>query len=323
MKKSFSIIVALVVIIAVAGGVVLYLDLQKNAIPIYWEDMPKNTNPNLKYFGYYHFGGDIIEEVASFGHSNMCKVDGDYTEELIRLIDNGFQVFVMIRHMFFESQGTPADWEERWESVKATIDPYIDKILGFYVDEPIRYDLLTGENIGKSMEAFHFACQTVRADYPNKKMMAVLTINDLSKKEYSREYYKYCTDLGYDFYLKWNKKSVLNNISVLENYIAVDNQNIWLIPKGFYTVDFKEDDLYWLIEPKDIPPGEDVLDWIKGSYEIAVADERIVGLFCFVYDNEHFTIPLRKFFLPDSDYYNEEVYGVYNQIGHAVIANCK
>ncbi len=323
MKKILSIAVALITIIAVAGGVIVYIDWQANFIPIYWEDMPPNSNENLKYFGYYHFSDDRIEEVASFGHSNMCKVDGDDTQELMRLIDNGFFVFVMIRHMFFSSGGTPDNWQEKWEAVKATIDPYIDRILGFYVDEPIKYDLTTGENVGKSMESFHFACNTVRADYPDKKMMAVLTVNDLSKKEYSREYYKYCTDLGYDFYPKWNKKSVLKFISTLEDSIAVDNQDIWLIPKGFYTVDVKADDLYWLIEPRDLPPGEDVLDWIKGSYEIAVADSRIVGIFCFVYDNDNFTIPLRKFFLPDSEHYNEEVYGVYNQIGHAVIANCK
>jgi hypothetical protein len=154
-------------------------------------------------------------------------------------------------------------------------------------------------------------------------MMSVMTLDDVQHKDYSREYYRYCTDLAYDYYPRWDRESVLENISILENEIAVNNQDIWLIPKAFYTVDPNGGDLYWLIEDRSLPIGQDVLDWIKGSYEIAVADKRIVGLFCFVYDNDGFTVPLRKFFLKESEYYNEEVFGVYNQIGRAIIANDK
>lgn len=319
MKKLVIVLLVAINIAAIVGGLAYSV---RNTPPerIFWEEMPENTNVNLKYFGYYHFGGNVIEEVASFGHSNMCKLDGD-DDELKRLLDNGFQVFIMIRHMFFKNNETPADWSTRWAKVKAAIDPHIDQILGFYVDEPVRLDIFSNENIGKSMQSFHFACQQVRQDYPDKRMMSVLTINDIKNYDYSREYYKYCTDLGYDFYPRWDRDDVLSDINTLETQIAVNNQAIWLIPKAFYTVLERDSDLYWLIEDRTIPIGQDILDWIKGSYEIAVADHRITGIFCFVYDNDGYTASLRKFFMKDSEFYNEEIFGVYDQIGKAVIAN--
>ncbi|MDD3946775.1 MAG: hypothetical protein PHI19_02940 [Clostridia bacterium] len=325
MKKALIVILVVMNIAAIVCATSLFLNKPEEApeVPVYWEEMPPNTNENLKYFGYYHFGDDRVEEVASFGHSNMCKVDGDHEEDLMRLLDNGFQVFIMIRHMFFSDGEINPEWSEKWESVKTLINPHLDQILGFYVDEPIKRNMPNSENVGKSKESFHFACQKVREDYPDKRMMAVLTIFDIIYSDYSREYYQYCTDLGYDFYPTWNKDEVLDNVETLENSIAVGGQDIWLIPKAFYTVDYKEGDLYWLMEDQTLPIGHDVLDWIKGSYEIAVEDQRIVGIFCFVYDNDTFTVPMRKFFLKESEYYNEEVYGVYNQIGRAVIANDK
>jgi hypothetical protein len=321
MKKIINIVAGLLCFAVVCGATVVYLDYRNSQI--YWADMPSNTNENLKYFGYYHFSGDRVQEVASFGHSNMCKIDGDDTQGVLELINNGFQVFIMIRHMFFRGGDLREDWQSRWEAVKTVIDAHYDSILGFYVDEPVRRNLTSDENVGKSMEAFHFACRKVLEDYPAKRMMSVMTLDDVQHKDYSREYYRYCTDLAYDYYPRWDRESVLENISILENEIAVNNQDIWLIPKAFYTVDSNGGDLYWLIEDRSLPIGQDVLDWIKGSYEIAVADKRIVGLFCFVYDNDGFTVPLRKFFLKESEYYNEEVFGVYNQIGRAIIANDK
>ncbi len=73
------------------------------------------------------------------------------------------------------------------------------------------------------------------------------------------------------------------------------------------------------IENSELPVGEDVLRWIKGSYIMAAADPRIVGIFAFVYDNDGYEIDLRHFMLSESEYYNEEVRAVYEQIGKAVI----
>lgn len=276
----------------------------------FWPEMPENTNPNLKYFSYYHFG-NRIPEVAAYGHANFSKADAKNLDEIQELYDNGFYIFIMIRYIFFKDGETPSDYQARWENAKTQLAPFMDKILGFYVDEPRR---------GKSKEAFHLACQTVLSDFPDKMMMSVMTIQALSDYEESRDYFQYCTDLAYDFYPSWSKKDVLKNIEKLETQIAVNNQNIWLVPKAFYTVSVDKDP-YWISENKKLPIGKDVLDWIKGSYEIAVADHRIVGIYPFVYDNDDFDIPLRGFFAKDSPYYNEEVFGVYDRIGKAIINN--
>jgi hypothetical protein len=320
MKK----IIVVCLLLAIAASVLCAAYVSFNKAPVeeqeeivYWEDMPENTNPRLQYFGYYHFGNHI-KEVADYGHSNITKVDGDDIEELTEYLDNGFRVFIMIRHMFFKDNKLNPDWENRWEAVKEAIDPHIDQILGFYVDEPVRKKLFTSENIGKSMESFHFACQQVLKDYPGKRMMSVMTIDDINDPVYSREYFKYCTDLGYDYYPRWNDSEVRKNIRILEEQIAIAGQDIWLIPKAFYTVDY-ESDLYGLIEDTTIPIGKDVLDWIKGTYRIAVEDHRIVGIYVFSYDDSIFTVDLRRFFLKDSEYYNEEIFGTYNQIGKAII----
>lgn len=326
MRKVKVLIIVLLVVSIITGLTAGLAVREKNTQqePVFWAEMPANTNPNLKYFGYYHFSDDRIEEVAAYGHSNICKVDGDDTQELMRLLDNGFYVLIMIRHMFFSNNETPTDWSERWEAVKAVINPHIDKVLGFCVDEPIRRDFPNlGTNIGKSLQSFHFACQKVLQDYPDKKMMSVLTLQDLSYQDYSKEYYKYCTDLGYDYYPTWDKESVVQNISILKNKIAVFGQNIWLIPKAFYTILPKDSDLYWLIEDCTLPIGKDILDWIKGTYELAVSDHRVVGIFSFVYDNDTLTASLRRFFRQEDEYYNSEIFGVYNQIGRAIIANNK
>ena len=152
--------------------------------------------------------------------------------------------------------------------------------------------------------------------------MSVMTNMDLVNKESSRDYYQYCTDLAYDFYPMWNESSVTNLIHRLETEIAVSNQNIWLVPKAFYTVDPKKDP-YFFYENKNVPAGEDIKNWIKGTYQLAVNDPRVVGIFCFVYDNGNFDASLRRFFREDDSYYNAEVFGLYDKIGKAVISNDK
>jgi len=320
MKKVIILFLVFAIVVAVVCSTFVAANREeKIEVPIYWQNMPENTNPNLQYFGYYHFDS-YIKTVADYKHSNICKIDGNDTDTLTELLDNGFQVFIMIRYMFFKDGETPADWEQRWNAVKAVINPHIGQIMGFYVDEPIRRNIGSTVNIGKSMASFHFACQKVLEDYPDKRMMSVLTIDDINNPDYSREYYQYCTDLGYDFYPRWSVGDVRKYIGVLEDEIAVGGQDIWLIPKGFYTVDY-ESDLYGLIEDTTIPIGKDVMDWIKGTYKLAIADHRVVGIYAFSYDDHIFTVDLRRFFTEGSEYYNEEIYGVYNQIGHAIIDN--
>lgn len=296
----------------------------------YWKDIPENTNPNLKYFGYYHFS-DAIDEVAAMGNANVGKVDYEDTEEIAYMHSKGLYILIMIRHIFFDSNqsdGLKEDYLQLWETAEQQIAPYMDRIIGFYVDEPIW--------TGKKQEAFHTATQLVREDFPDKRMMAMLayasvmnnpTIIEITtgmKDIDAREYCKYCTDIGYDFYRSWEKDMVLADIALLKKNVISPGQKIWLSPKGFYVAD-KTKNINWTFENMDLPIGEDVKNWIKGAYEIAVADHDIVGFFTFVYGaddtGEKYDVWLRRFFNESDEYYNPEIKALYIQIGRAIINN--
>jgi hypothetical protein len=318
MKKSISLIIALMLLVTIALSACDKPndEIDKSA----WLEMPDNTNPNFKYFGYYHFSASI-DEVAEMGNANFAKVDAEDLEEIQHLYTKGFKILIMIRHIFFEDNETPADYSERWTTAKSELQPYMDKIIGFYVDEPMW--------TGKSQEAFHLACQTVRADYPDKRMVAMLMYGSISASQAmygidSAEYCKYCTDVGYDFYRTWDRDRVLSDIQLLKDNVAIYGQDIWLSPKGFYVTDPNKN-ANFIFENTDLEPGEDIIMWIKGCYEIAVQDERIVGFLTFVYgdDNtgEDYDIWLKRFFDPSDEYYNPEMKALYIQIGKAVIAN--
>lgn len=288
----------------------------------YWEEMPANTNLNFKYFGYYHFS-DAVDEVAAMGNANLAKVDAEDIEEIASLARNNFRILIMIRHIFFESGDTPEDWAARWENAKLELAPYMDNIIGFYVDEPMW--------TGKTIEAFHHACKTVRADYPDKRMMAMVcwwsvVMPEMISDADPKEYFRYCTDLGYDLYRTWDKDAVLADVALFESTIAVYGQAIWMSPKGFY-VSNQTKNINWMYENLDLKHGDDIVNWIKGAYEIAVNNHRIVGFLTFVYGNEGtgegYDHWLSQYFDTDGEFYREDIRELYIQIGKAVIANDK
>lgn len=284
-----------------------------------WPEMPENTNPNFKYFGYYHFS-ESVEEVSSQGNANLAKVDAECLDEIAELYEHDFNILIMIRDIFFEHGQTPEDYMTRWETAKANLEPYWDKIIGFYVDEPMWTD--------KDMRAFHLACLTVRHDFPDKRMFAMLMYGAvLNSKAFfgvdSAEYCKYCTDIGFDFYRSWSKTDVLSDIEAVKQKVAIYNQDIWLSPKGFYTTS-PEKSINYVFENKNLAPGEDIINWIKGSYEIAVNDPRIVGFLTFCYggsdSGETYDLYLKRFFDENDEFFNEYMKKLYIQIGKAVIA---
>lgn len=320
MKKTVA---AIIIVLLVLIPMAFVVSSGYNNEPPAWSDMPENTNPNLKYFGYYHFG-DNIDEVAADGNANLTKIDAEDIEEIAYYCEKGFYIFIMIRHIFFSKGETPDDWSERWQTAKSELAPFMDKIIGFYVDEPM--------HTGKTTEAFQFACQKVREDFPDKRMMAVMTIGALTNSELfynglnATEYFRYCTDLGFDYYNAWNAETFKESVELLKSKIAIHGQDIWLIPKGFYSADPKKD-VNWIYEDTARRPGDDVIDWIKGCYELAVSDERIVGIYSFCYgsgsDYQNYDYVLGRFFNKNDSAYRREIKELYLQIGKAVINNNK
>lgn len=304
---KIKVVIVIILVIALSSLVFLGAKNATATIPLAWEDMPENSNPNLKYFGVYHFD-PYIEEVGALGIFNIAKTDAKNINLVEDLINAGMQVFIMTRKIFYQAGGVHPDWEENWETAKAQLAPFMDNIIGFYVDEPY----LTG----KSKEAFHLNCQVVKADFPDKKMMAIMSLQGLNGAD--SDYFEHCTDIGYDLYLPWNKEAVLGHINQMKNKFAYNSQDIWLVPKAFYTV---EKDYYALVEDRKLAPGDDIISWIKGSYEIAVEDPQIVGIYPFVYDNKGFDLTLRDFIIEDSENYREDIRQLYLQIGGAIINN--
>lgn len=297
----------LVIILLVASLFsISYIGAMQAPEKLAWAEMPPNTNPNLKYFGYYHVTG-CLDEVKEFG-ANFSKIDADEIEEIQNLYNKGYMIFIMTRYIFYSNGELHPDYAQRWENTKTELAPYMDKIIGFYVDEPYF--------TGKTKEAFHMNCQLVRQDFPDKKMMAVLSLQGLNNADL--DYFDYCTDLGYDLYWGWDKDGVLDYIALLKEKYAKNDQYIWLVPKGFYTI---KKDIYALVESRKLLPGDDIIRWIKGSYEIAVADHRITGIFSFVYDNDNYDMSLRKFMINDNDGYREDLRDIYVQIAKAVSNN--
>ena len=294
-----------VIIIVLLCSFLLFGCNEKNEEIIIWEEMPENTNPNLQYFRYYHESdlGDIINQ----RNNNIFRTDAREIEKISYMYEHDYSIFIMIRYIFFKNGEIHPEWEQNWENMKTTLAPYMDKIEGFYVDEPIF--------TGKIKESFHLACQTVRNEYPDKKMIAVLSYPSIDTK--NADYFKYCTDLGYDLYESWNKESILEKITRLEEEVAIYNQNIWLIPKAFYTLH----GINRFLENMDLEPGYDIINWIKGSYEIAVNDHRISAIYAFAYDDDAYDISLERFFNENNENYQPEIKELYLQIGKAVIAN--
>ena len=274
-----------------------------------WPEMPENTNPNLQYFGYYHYDMDNMDDVVSQGNNNISRVEPDKLEEIAYMYDKDYAIFIKTQSIFFQSGGIHPNWETKWEEVKTNLAPYMDKIEGFYIDEPVHNNY--------SIESFHLACQTARTDFPNKRMISVLAYQTLDNE--NADYFKYCTDLGYDLYESWNKESILEKITRLEEEVAIYNQNIWLIPKAFYTLH----GINRFLENMDLEPGYDIINWIKGSYEIAVNDHRISAIYAFAYDDDAYDISLERFFNENNENYQPEIKELYLQIGKAVIANHK
>ena len=251
--KKFYMFSVIVIILSFTLFTASCTDTHKESEYLYWQEMPENHNPNLKYFGYYHIG-NCIEEVAAMGNVNFSKVDAREIDEVAELYNNGYYIFIMTRYIFFSNGQLPEDYETRWSTAKEQLSPYMDKIIGFYIDEPYV--------TGKTKEAFHIACQTVRADYPDKRMMSVMSIQGMTEAD--SDYFDYCTDIAYDYYPPWNLTSVQDKLNTMKEKFIHNNQNIWLIPKAFYTITPNGVDAYYALEDKSIPIGEDVLKWING-----------------------------------------------------------
>ena len=287
-----------------------------------WEIMPENTNPNLKYFGYFHSDGfrsqgSYIEEIATLQNSNVVLINSafsfDVAREKIELARSlNFQVIFSV-HGFFtggqirvaNSASLVENYLEVWQNAQTALNEYVEDgtILAFYFDEPAWN--------GVKEEDFRTVTKLIRETYPDTKVLTTMTVYDIGVAKYENypeinaSYNEFCTDVSYDSYAKWNDKTRRTYIEALKSK-ATNNQYIWGCATGFTSNPEQNFELY---------------NAIKGMYTEAIQEPRYAGILPFSYADGFegdWGYGLHSFLNNTSDYYDRELKQLYVNIGREV-----
>ena len=287
-----------------------------------WEVMPENTNPNLKYFGYFHGDGFLsqgsyMEEITSLQNSNVFLLNSAFSltvarEKLAAAKERGFKVIFSTHGFFTGGQITQANtaslvenYQEVWANTCDALEEFVldGTILAFYFDEPAWN--------GVKEEDFRTVTKMIRETYPDTKVLTTMTVYDIgvAKREgypeINASYNEFCTDVSYDSYAKWNDKTRRDYIEALKSK-ATNNQWIWGCATGFTNNPEQNGELYRAI---------------KGMYTEAIQEPRYAGILPFSYANGlegDWGYGLHDFFSNTSDYYDRDLKKLYIQIGREV-----
>ena len=287
-----------------------------------WEVMPENTNPNLKYFGYFHGDGFLsqgsyMDEIASLQNSNVFLLNSAFSltvaqEKLAAARALGFKV-IFSTHGFFTggkiTQANTADLVENYQEVWANTCDALGEfvadgtILAFYFDEPAWNGVKEAD--------FRTVTKMIRETYPDVKVLTTMTVYDIgvAKREgypeINASYNEFCTDVSYDSYAKWNDKTRRIYLEALKSK-ATNNQWIWGCATGFTSNPNQNGELYRAI---------------KGMYTEAIQEPRYAGILPFSYANGlegDWGYGLHDFFSNTSVYYDRDLKKLYVQIGREV-----
>ena len=287
-----------------------------------WTDMPENTNPNLKYFGYFHSDGfrsqpSYIEEIATLQNSNVVLINSAFSltvaQERIALAKSlGFKVIFSVHGFFTGGQITKAnsaslvsDYTQVWQNAVNALDDYVKDgtILAFYFDEPAWNGVKEAD--------FRTVTKMIRETYPNTKVLTTMTVYDIgvAKKdgypEINATYNEYCTDVSYDSYAKWNPQVRKTYLEALKTK-ATNNQYIWGCATGFTT------------NPEIT---SELTAAIKGMYLEAIEEPRYAGILPFSYANGQegdWGYGLTTFFDNTNAFYDRELRQLYIAIGREI-----
>jgi len=306
--------------------------------------IPANTNPNLKYFGYYHtdgFGGSpqYFSDIGALGNSNVGWItwsDSSGKSEVYKCKQNGMQAIVMLPGTQFfdnsnssaaghvQSQPLAAGYQSNWAYLKNEFNQtmgdgtkILDNIFAFYFDEPYWWGVQT--------DAFRTVTKMITDDYPTKHMMVCMTSMDIGASTYGNiplvpdNYYEYCTDLGYDNYGVgpnfWNDTQRIQWLGLLKAK-ANNNQMLWEVPKAMEATPYTFH-------------ADGMIEALKGAYTEAITDKRFAGILCFSYatgiNTGDWGYGLESFFRPDGDFYymGADLMSLHIGIGQLIINNGK
>lgn len=287
-----------------------------------WTTVPNNTNPNLKYFGYFHTDGfasqgSYINEILPLENANVLMLgnsrgNADLAAKLAIAKENGYKATVSVSGMFnYGGTGTVntgsvnENYQANFTEMKTAINEYIEDgtVLGFYIDEPAWN--------GIPQEAFRTVTKMFRDECPNTKVITTMTVYDIgvAKKdgypELDPAYNEYCTDIMYDSYSPWNDETRKTYLEALKSK-GNQNQWLWECPKGFSD------------NPEQI---DEMVNHIKGAYTEALNEPRFVGILSFSFADGlegDWGYGLHTFFNNSDPYYSRELKRLYVDIGRKV-----
>ncbi len=325
-------IVAIIIALATATAtlstlIIASINYEDAYLPemLIWEDMPMNTNKNFQYFSFYcgDYRDGALDEILDLNCSNVVFMSSDgyaMRDSLLKCRQHNVKAMV--------------DWDNG-VSVNSNYCPdlleeFDDVIYGFKFDEPWWNN--------KSMESFHYYTRTLRQDYPDKEVYAVLALGefasvpkflldmiaasgDFPTDKAPEGYYKYCTILAFDFYCAWEAYSKLYLQYFAElKALCTEGQRIWFVPKGFYA----DSSFNTFVENHKVPKGDEMITVLKEHYKLALTEPLVEGMVIFAYKDgsrSDWGIAVENFVLEDSPHYREEVKLYYQQVGRAIIHN--
>ena len=292
-----------------------------------WDEVPANTNPNLKYFGFFHSDGFLsqgsqLEQINKLGMTNVLMLNSawsaEVTNERLALVKSYGQVATIgVPGLFsgghygeVNSATLASNYREIIDDYTNSIKSYLEDgtVLAFYFDEP------AWNGIGE--EDFRAVTKYLREKWPSIRTMQALTTYDIGVGSYKNypainpSYNEFVTDVMYDNYGDWNDNVRKQYLDALKSK-ATNNQSIWGIPKGFSD------------NPENV---SQIIQSLKGIYTEALNEPRYAGILSFSWcDGFEGDWPygMRSFLEDSSDYFSRDVLEIYTDIGREVIGKDK
>lgn len=342
MKKILCVLFAIIACFTASLGLTA-CDSDRVEIPVEYNEIPENTNPNLQYFGYFHSDGlnsqpDHYDLIESLGNSNVYMINSAWgldlvLQELEKTQARGRQAWVSI-HFFMQWNGLWKDggkcmfWNGYREHFVNTALPALNEyiedgtMMGVYFDEP--------QWNGVTHEDFITVTKMIREEAPTLRIMNCMTIYDLGIKTLVREsdgavyplisrtVNQYVTDVTYDSYLDWDENQRQDFLTRLKS-VSPDDAKIWGCATGFINEN----------APKDKNGKFDTYEMKKailGMYKEAIAEPRYVGILNFTMSSSDLTDPnyegsvgTNAFIQKSSPYYDLSVKKLNINVGRKII----
>lgn len=298
-------------------------DYGAESIDYNWETLAENTNPNFKYFGYYHSDALLsdkdnslpygyIDAIAEIGNANMFVLNQSAyrtLEQQAEYIEHahtkGMQTIWQITSFMFSGTYLKNRYKEAIDTAVEGLGESFDYVYAFYIDEP------SWSGISKS--DFLAATKYLSETYPDKHIMTCLAIPELNgETQADAEYFYYCTDMAFDYYGAFDNAERLELLNKLKTF-ATNNQWLWGVATGFTNTPDAGVDI--------------IVNSIKGEYATGLAEPRYRGILSFSFAtgiNHDWGYGMRDFLMSDGIYYEqygETLLTLYKQIGNAIIAN--